>query len=296
MTARASGPNFAKGSDGLAKLPRLKLAHMSPHPRTGDPMRDPPDTMHPWNEDGVEIAQAWVEARREDHFHPPYFTGGPNAAGRVAMKPGHDDRYGFECQMSFTLGSLSTGFHDLVVRQLMNAPGVKPEDAVQAVNDGLAFLAANRPENERETMILLQYWMSHIALTKNMASLGKAANINLLAAHGAIAVKLGNLCVKQLEAFAKQRGGGKQEVVVTHGHQHVYVADGGQAVVGTLSTGGGADGENGVQSQGAVASLAFAPGSPVWSEDPARDRVPVPSDARESAMSRPRGKGRRSEG
>jgi len=54
------------------------------------------------------------------------------------------------------------------------------------------------------------------------------------------AVRLMALFASQMETLNKYRTGGQQKVLV----EHVHVNDGGQAVVGTVNVGGGADRQN----------------------------------------------------
>ena len=67
--------------------------------------------------------------------------------------------------------------------------------------------------------------------------LANADNIDQVQAHYSGYNKLARTYSMQMETLRKHRNGGKQTVVV----QHVNVADGAQAVIGNVQTGGRAD-------------------------------------------------------
>lgn len=115
-----------------------------------------------------------------------------------------------------------------------------------------------------------------------------AGTIPLLEAHGAIAAKLGNLNVRYWETFAKVRSAGKQVIEV----QHVHIYPGGQAVVGTVNNGGGADAGIAAQPH----ALAYSPGETVPCTNAEREAVPVPRDQGEAPLQNARERGRGSEG
>jgi hypothetical protein len=263
----------------------------------------PPAVINPTFEQAVaadresaRVATVWFDEQCAERTRAPRYVddlkGGPL---RPVQYDG--DAKGFQRRLSQALGSTSSAFTEDVVKQLAKAPSGTPDfEIARRVNVGLAFIASQHSKDELETTILLQFWLTNRAMLRHVASVESATVVDHLNVHGGISAKLGNLGVRYLEAFAKLRGGGKQEVVVTHVHQHVYVADGGQAVVGGVQSGGGGEARSGAQPHGAVASLAFAPGSPVWSENPARDAVPVTSDEGEREVSRSRRARRSAEG
>jgi hypothetical protein len=86
--------------------------------------------------------------------------------------------------------------------------------------------------------------------------------------------KLARTFATQMEALKRYRSGGQQKVVV----EHVHVNEGGQAIVGNvMHPGGGQEGKSGKQPH--AKALSHAPQSPLWSEDPEREPVPVTGDA-----------------
>jgi hypothetical protein len=85
--------------------------------------------------------------------------------------------------------------------------------------------------------------------------------------------KLARTFTTQMEALKRYRTGGQQKVTV----EHVTVNAVGQAIVGAVAAGGGV--ANGNQRQPHAKALSHAPQSPLWSESPERELVPVTGDA-----------------
>ena len=246
--------------------------------------------------ESVRLAKVWVDDQLARRIRPPRYVA-VDGLGPLAPLQGDQDLDGFHHRLRQALGSLSRAFANDVVMKLAAAPkGTSDEEVSARVNVGLAFITSQKPKDELEATILLQYWLTNRAATRHVHEVEAASIVDHLNCHGAMAAKLGNLGVRQLEALAKLRGGGEQKVTVIHEHRHTYVGPGGQAIIGDVHTGGGGEGRIGDQSHGTVASLAFAPGSPVWSENPEREAVPVARDEGQGAMSRSRGKSRRATG
>jgi hypothetical protein len=138
-------------------------------------------------------------------------------------------------------------------------------------------MAGLEPANELEALIATQMAATH---SLAMTMLGRARRVELLnqiEVQGRLAVKLLRTFTLQAEALAKLRRGGGQTVRVEHVHVHA----GGQAIVGNVQPGGGADLKNEDQphaKQNAVPH-ADAPFDPLRSQDAARDLLPVASHA-----------------
>ncbi len=194
---------------------------------------------------------------------------GPTVAGSekngvVTLGPPHTDQQGWQAQLCQALGSPSFDFVDRVMKQLCCGPGVKTaDDTVQAINEGLAFIAGSKPENEIETLLLLLAWTTLTVAMLQHHRTANAETLPQLEANGSLAVKMGNLFTRQIEALAKLRGGGKQQVEV----RHVYIN--GNAVIGNVTAGaGGVDAANAHQAH--ATAVAYAPGepvAPVWGQD-----------------------------
>ncbi len=123
----------------------------------------------------------------------------------------------------------------------------------------------------------------------------QATTMEAMQNYSAVATKMMRTYTTQVEALSKLRRRGEQTVRV----EHVHVYPGGQAIVGAVThpqQGGGGTQENGHQPHGPIdpQALAFAPGTPVWSEEQSRDALPVTPDKREDTVPVPRrGQGKR---
>src|SRR5262249_26324974 len=84
--------------------------------------------------------------------------------------------------------------------------------------------------------------------------------------------KLSRTYATLLEALNRHRGKGQQKVTV----EHVHVHQGGQAIVGNVQSPGGGFAPKTKEQPHA---LAYAPSTPLPCPDPAREPVPVASDA-----------------
>ena len=136
-------------------------------------------------------------------------------------------------------------------------------------------------------------WPSHIR-SRWRCSVARGEPIK---SHKSIApaISRSNFCGRytaQTEALAKLRRGGEQVVRV----EHVHVHPGGQAIVGNVkheqaAARGGVPDEKMEQpdAKPETAALAYAPVSPLRSQDPPREAVPVASGEREEALSDARG-------
>ena len=92
------------------------------------------------------------------------------------------------------------------------------------------------PRDPVERMLAVQMAATHVATIRSARWLANTQNLPQVQAHYAGFNKLARTFAAQVEALRKHRTGGEQRVIV----QHVNVSDGGQAIVGNVSTGGGA--------------------------------------------------------
>ena len=132
---------------------------------------------------------------------------------------------------------------------------------------------------------------THVLAMKELGHLRRADILVQHDSHGSMAVKLLRTFTMQTEALAKLKRGGEQTVRV----EHVHVHSGAQAIVGTVTRGGGSD-ERGRQADGWIEpkALALSASPEVLGEDTSRDAVPTSRiegqkalpDARRSARKR----------
>jgi hypothetical protein len=156
-----------------------------------------------------------------------------------------------------------------VLNAIRPASGTVPD---AQLNSLLAVLDGARPKDEIEAMLISQMVAVHHHAMDQLGKAARSATIDQVNVHSNFAIKLMRTHVAQVEALAKLRRGGEQTVRV----EHVHVHKGGQAIVGTVTAGGGAALGNIGQCDDATdeRTLAFAPGSPVWSEEPGGAALP----------------------
>ncbi len=96
---------------------------------------------------------------------------------------------------------------------------------------------------------------------------GRSENLNQ-------ANKLSRTFAVLLDALNRHRGKGQQKVTV----EHVHVYPGGQAIVGTVTPGGGGM-EKSEEQAHAPGEITYEPGAPMRSPDPEREAVPIARNA-----------------
>ncbi len=180
----------------------------------------------------AKIAQALLDRRKHRPESPRVELASDEGGRSIAM-----------CGENGALAQLralaSTGLHNanalsLVIHQLsaLNPDAFDREDSSHA-NAALAMLDELEPQGGAQTMLVAQMVATHIA---SMACFSRAAlkhqtfegrELNLKHAS-----KLSGLYARQAESLSKLKRKGQQTVNV----RHVHVHDGGQAVVGNVST------------------------------------------------------------
>ena len=99
------------------------------------------------------------------------------------------------------------------------------------------------PRDETEALLAAQMAVIHNA---TMAAARRLSHVETIAQQDSASTMLNKLArtfASQVEALKKYRSGGEQTIKV----QHVTVNEGGQAIVGNFSQGGGGAGKNGGQ-------------------------------------------------
>ena len=101
-----------------------------------------------------------------------------------------------------------------------------------AVNASLAFIEGAKPRDEIECALVIQMACTHSATMAVLNRLGGAAGERTVAAMASAAARLLRAYATQVEALRRLRNGGCQNVRV----EHVYVNEGGQALIGNVSS------------------------------------------------------------
>jgi hypothetical protein len=189
-------------------------------------------------------------------------------------------------------GSPWKEFNQVLLKQVMRSlwlAHAADKDKDELYDAAAAALAGIRPKDEIEGMLAAQMVAAHSAsmecfrrsMLAEQSFEGRRENLSQ-------ANKLSRTYAMQMEALNRHRGKGQQKVTVEHVHVHA----GGQAVVGAVEAGGGV--ANGNQRQPHAKALTHAPVTPLWSENPEREPVPLAGDAERPPMPNARGKVARS--
>ena len=188
---------------------------------------------------------------------------GDSAAAKVAASAVFIDAMGI-CEEDFASWYLN---------QIIDVakPGARADE--KATNAILAGIAAMRPRDEAEAMLIAQMIATHELAMIFARRLKRIENIPQQDSAVNGLTKLTRTYAAQMEALKRYRSGGEQKMTV----QHVHVAEGGQAIVGNVSAstpGGGAIGKTKEQPH----ALGYAPGVEM-PRQVERERVPVPSSS-----------------
>jgi hypothetical protein len=193
-------------------------------------------------------------------------------ADGVVISHTHSDGRGWTEQLTDAFGTSSLAFANLLITQAANALSVPHASLPQTMNGLLAAIDGAEPKDEIEAMLASQMAVTHSLAMEFLGRAKRAEYIPQLDASGNLAVKLLRTYTAQVEALAKLRRGGEQTVRV----EHVHVHPGGQAIVGSVTSGGGPTLKS--EDQPHAKQLAYAPGTPMPRADSARDTVPVARD------------------
>src|SRR5271157_2533343 len=137
----------------------------------------------------------------------------------------------------------------------------------------LAVVKGSEPREQIEAMLASQMAAVHNATMTFARKLAHVENIPQQDSAQNAFNKLSRTFAAQVEALKRYRSGGEQKMTV----QHVHVAEGGQAVIGNVSTptpGGGGPQKTREQPH----ALGYAPGVEM-PRQVEKERVPVPSSS-----------------
>ena len=150
----------------------------------------------------------------------------------------HADLQTAESIFRRTFGTDSQEFAELMMSDLINTEHYdhKNPGDLKKINGLLAAVSGIAPKDEAEALLAVQMTTIHQtslsclrrANAENQTFAGRMGNINQ-------AVKLMRTYTAQLESLNKYRGKGRQKMTV----EHVHVHEGGQAIVGNITKGGG---------------------------------------------------------
>lgn len=198
------------------------------------------------NEAEASLASRVLERRRAK-VRPP----------TLAVKK-HDGRGPMESTLEGgTLGALrlchasgtdSVDFADWSLSQLTDAVVTTCDNAAEAqkeMNAALAVLNAMEPRDPLEAMLISQMVACHRQAMRGAGRMRGAQSIDQQRANERAANAFMRTFTAQLEALKRYRSKGEQTVRV----ERVYVAEGGQAIVGDVHTSGGPGGSPKISDQ-----------------------------------------------
>lgn len=155
----------------------------------------------------------------------------------------------------------------------------------------MALISDMRPRDATEALLLTQMAAVHNATVVAARKLNHVSTIQQQDSASNMLNKLARTFAAQVETLKKYRSTGEQSIKV----QHVTVADGGQAVIGNVQTGGGVSSRNGGQPHEPCRPYEQSP--PLLGNQQAhRGTMPCSSHERVDSLPLPRGTGRGAKG
>jgi hypothetical protein len=157
---------------------------------------------------------------------------------------------------SLLADALGTGDCEFAAGLLMQLADVSRSGKVvtkQELNFLLSVVHGINPKDETEALLAVQMAAIHKATIVAATRLARVETIPQQDSASNMLNKLARTFASQVEALKKYRSAGEQTIKV----QHVTVNDGGQAIVGNVSQGGGGTAKNGGQPHGPSAANEF---------------------------------------
>lgn len=231
--------------------------------------------------------------RLQDRRRPVPIKATPNERGSIdtAMTVDDPGNVIYTARLSEAMGTRSWPWASHLLRQLVNvgAEGEGGKAAADGTDAAIAFMNGLAPRDEVEAALGAQMFAAHNLAMSMARRAEKVESLEWIKLCADQANKASRTFTAQVEALAKLRNAGKQVVEVVHVHKHVYVAPGGQAIVGDVhnsAPGGGAATGSESQPHGYAGEprLPFAQGAAVWSTEQTGQPMSGAGDAREPAL------------
>jgi hypothetical protein len=147
------------------------------------------------------------------------------------LTPDHPDATIGTLAVMRAIGTADLDFFDGLMLQLVNASkGQGPSE--NGVNFMLAVIKGVEPRDQVEAMLAAQMAAVHMASMTFARRLAHVEHITQQDSAERAFNKLTRTFAAQVEALKRYRSGGEQKMTI----QHVHVAEGGQAIVGNVST------------------------------------------------------------
>jgi hypothetical protein len=133
------------------------------------------------------------------------------------------------------LGTTNTNFADGLLKQVSRIATDGHDVEVESINFMVAVIGDIEPRDQMEAMLAAQMAAVHMATMSFASRLTSADRLYQVDAVQKALNKLARTFAAQMEALNRYRGKGQQKMTV----EHVHVHEGGQAIVGSVTKGGG---------------------------------------------------------
>ena len=193
--------------------------------------------------EGERQAAQRVLDRRANKAPPPRFKIETPAANLVNISADHPEPKICHTLLADALGTGDYEFAGGLLTQLTDASRSGKIATEQELNFMLSVVRGINPRDETEALLAAQMAAIHNATMVAARRLNHVETIAQQDSASTMLNKLARTFASQVEALKKYRSGGEQTIKV----QHVTVNEGGQAIVGNVSQGGGGTGKNGGQ-------------------------------------------------
>jgi hypothetical protein len=208
-----------------------------------------------------------------------------NGATQLIEGPTHSDRDGRRAQLMAAFGTTSENVAHVEVERIAKALRQRDGKIDPAELDTvIAIVSGQRPKNELEAMVICQMAVTHALTMRSFGKLNRSNEIQQRDSNALTVARLTKAFTSQVDALAKLRRGGEQRVVVEHVHIHA----GAQAIVGAVTHSGGPRAliENQGQPHATTnpGPIVASDGQEMWSQNPERETVPVPSSEGPQAL------------
>ncbi len=180
---------------------------------------------------------------------PVKFKTKKDASGNFVLQHQATDKTSYITKFTEAFGTPDKDLHNYLLNQVVqtfrgfvSSEGYDYSKMAEFANNAMALLNGIQPQDEIEGMLAVQMIAVHNLVMETMKRAmitgqtfeGTEANVN----H---ATKMLRTFTAQIESLKRYRTGGQQKVIV----EHVYVNEGGQAIVGVVNRGEGNSGKSG---------------------------------------------------
>ena len=172
------------------------------------------------------------EARRQVSKASPRWKVTHKDDGSTEVAPDHVDLETASQLLTESLGTVSYDFVQGLMDQVAILSRTNGQVSEERLNFMLAFISGMEPRNEAEAMLALQMAVVHSATIAASRCLTSAEMLPQYDSAVRAVTKLARTYTTQMETLKRFRSGGEQNVTV----KHVHVHEGGQVIVGNLSS------------------------------------------------------------